>query len=222
MFPRASDTRVDGPCQGSEQVCFLVLVTCDLMAHSMYLELEVWGSGRDTELWALTLQIQKLLQVRFCLRLLSQFSPSRKAPIASYCLAFVNFLNPDRAEKYRRCFFQYAIMPRCQRGHSRHSKGSSTILCCTRNALLCLMLFLHDASLDSSMAECQRHFQHQRRASDFPDSAISTSFSLHGVARRLAVSWPTLWHSNLCICIRITPPVSDGCLLLSVCTGEST
>ena len=41
MFPRASDTRVDGPSQGSEQVCFLVLVTCDLMAHSMYLELGV-------------------------------------------------------------------------------------------------------------------------------------------------------------------------------------
>ena len=74
-------------------------------------------------------------------------------------------------------------MPRCQYGHSRHSKGSSTILCGTRNALLCLMLFLHDAGLDSSMVECQRHFQHQRRASDFPDSAISTSLSLHGVAR---------------------------------------
>ena len=168
------------------------------------------------------MQFQKLLQVRFCLRLLFQFSPSKKTSIASYCLAFVNFLNPDRAEKYRRCFFQYAIMPRCQRAHSRHSKGSSTVLCCTRNALFCLMLFLHDAGLDSSMAECQRHFQHQRRASVFPDSAISTSFSLHGVARRLAVPWPTLWHSNLCICIRITPPVSDGCLLLSVCTGEST
>ena len=83
----------------------------------------------------------------FCLRLLFLFSPCKKTPIASYCLVFVNFLNPDRAEKYRRCFFQYAIMPRCQRGHSRHSKGSSTILCCTRNALYCLMLFLHDAPL---------------------------------------------------------------------------
>ena len=59
-----------------------------------------WSSGRVTELWALTMQFQKLLQVRFCLRLLSQFAPSRKTPIASYCLAFVNFLNPDRAEKY--------------------------------------------------------------------------------------------------------------------------
>ena len=104
----------------------------------------------------------------------------------------------------------FSTPPRCQRGHSRHSKGSSTILCCTRNALLCLMLLLHDASLDSSMAECQRHLQHQRRASAFPDSAISTSSSLHGVARRLAVPWATLWHSNLRICIRITPPVSDG------------
>ena len=104
----------------------------------------------------------------------------------------------------------FSTPPQCQRGHSRHSKGSSTILCCTRNALLCLMLLLHDASLDSSMAECQRHLQHQRRASAFPDSAISTSFSFHGVARRLAVPWATLWHSNLCICIRITPPVSDG------------
>ena len=41
MFPRTNDTRVDGLCQGSDQVCFQVLVTCDLMAHSMYLEFEV-------------------------------------------------------------------------------------------------------------------------------------------------------------------------------------
>ena len=34
--------------------------------------------------------------------------------------------------------------------------------------------------------------------------------------------WATLWHSNLCIRIRITPPASEGYLLLSVCTGEST
>ena len=216
MFPRASDTRVDGPCQGSEQVCFLVLVTCILNSRfEVPVVLQSFGLS--------PCRSRNCSRCAFAFVYFPSFHQAERLrlPVIVWPSS-TSFLNPDRAEKYRRCFFQHAIMPRCQRGHSRHSKGSSTILCGTRNALLCLMLFLHDAGLDSSMAECQRHFQHQRRASDFPDSAISTSLSLHGVARRLAVPWATLWHSNLCICIRITPPVSDGCLLLSVCTGEST
>ena len=34
--------------------------------------------------------------------------------------------------------------------------------------------------------------------------------------------WIALWHSNLCIRIRIAPPESDGFLLLSVSAGENT
>ena len=52
-----------------------------------------------------------------------------------------------------------------------------------KECLVMLDAVLARTGLDSSMAECQRHFQHQRRPSDFPDSAISTSLSLHGVAR---------------------------------------
>ena len=120
MFPRTSDTRVDGPCQGSEQVCFSS--TGDMRLDGpQYVPLNSrFEVPVVLQSFALSpCKIQKLLQVRFCLRpTFPVFTKQKDSDCQSIVWAFVNFLNPDRAEKIPKMFsFSTPSCPRCQRGH---------------------------------------------------------------------------------------------------------
>ena len=76
-------------------------------------------------------------------------------------------------------------MPGCQRCLllNAPAQGSTTIFCDTRTAFCRTMLFLRSTCPYSSMAECQWHFQHQRRVFVSPDSTIPISHIQNDVIR---------------------------------------